>query len=107
MNNYSLTMFSYAVPYILLDVAGITYAAVQWDKHARLSMLVIASLGISIVKTGLMSVFYMLTGSAGVPSLFGAVRAADVLIGIGAHGLLIYAVFFGFREGRQSVKENK
>jgi hypothetical protein len=93
---------------MLIDVAGITYAVMDWRKHTRLSMMVIASLGISIVKTGLLNLFYMSTsGIGGSTFLFSILRGADVLIGVCAHGLLIYAVFFGFREGQESVKKMK
>jgi len=67
-------------------------------------MMVIASLGTSIVKTGLLNLFYMSTSGTGRNTfLFSLLGGADVLIGLCAHGLLIYAVFFEFREGKESV----
>jgi hypothetical protein len=107
MNSYPYAMLLYAVPYVLIDVAGITYAAVEWKKHPRLSTLVIAALGISIVKMGFMNLFYMSAGAREVSALFTVVRAADALVGFGAHALLVFAVFFGFREGQVSAKEKK
>jgi hypothetical protein len=107
MGNYPYAALLYAVPYLLIDFAGLTYAIVEWKKHPRLSAVVVAALGISIAKTGFMSLFYMSPIAREVSALFNAVRALDVLVGFAAHALLVYAIFFGFHEGRAWAREKE
>jgi hypothetical protein len=87
------------LPYMLIDLAGLAYAALEWRRHPRLSLLVTVSLAVSL---GRMVVVNLILG----PAVFGhpgvatkVILTASSLIGAAAQILLLVAAFVGFHEG--------
>lgn len=107
MLSYYISMFFFHMPNTLIDVAGISYAFTERKKHTRLSMLVMTSLGASVAMAVLMKVLDYSQMVAGPTPHMNTMRLAAVLLGAVAHAFLVYAVFFGFREGQESVREKR
>ncbi len=103
----SLSALMYSVPYFLIDIAGITYALIQWRRHPRVSLLITAALGMSLLR---MIAFDMLWPS--ISQLLGhasysyyesiPLRVMSMAISLTAYVLLIVAAFYGFQEASKA-----
>jgi len=87
-------------------VAGIvipgTYALIRWRRHPRLSLLVLGVLSISVLSNVLWFYFCPNSPSSGMvfsTMIFYLYSLTSLLV----WGLLFFAVFFAFYEGRRSA----
>jgi hypothetical protein len=87
------------MPFMLVDMAGLAYAVLEWRRHPRLSLLVTVALAVSL---GRMVVVNLILGSVVFSHPGAATRmilGASALVGAASQILLVVAAFSGFREG--------
>lgn len=99
----SFSMYAYMIPYFLIDVAGITYAVIQWRRHPRLSLMVVVALGMALSRSIAFDllwpvVSHVLGLSSGNYWDNVGLRTLASGVSVCSYGILVLAAFFGFQE---------
>jgi hypothetical protein len=105
MNNGFLSNMIYFIPYLLIDVAGLTYAIVHWRRHPRLSLLITIALALSVMRILFVNIvlpaFVSVSGGPNEPFI----NIVLTVLSTFSSSLLIVTAFFGFQEGLRAKKE--
>jgi len=104
MSGGMLSNVLFSLPAYLLYLAALTYAAIQWRRHPKLSLVLGAALVVLLVRlfgTNVLGLAYRYGyGMGGAGRLANGFLQVLFLLG---QVLLIAACFVGFAEGRRSV----
>ena len=104
----TLTTLAYMVPYFIIDVAGISYAIIQWRRHPRLSLLITLALGMSLFRLVAFDVLWpsiaQLIGHANFNYYENTgLRFLSIAIGLASYVLLVMAAFYGYQEASKTA----
>jgi hypothetical protein len=104
MQPFWLDLATHYIPAVLAIVIPAAYALIKWRQHPRVSMLILGVLGLSAASNVLWYFFCPAISSKGTvfsTAVFYLYQASGLLV----WGLLCFAVFFAFYEGRRTAQK--
>jgi hypothetical protein len=101
-----LSSLLYQAPFMLVQVAGLVFAIIQWRKHPRLSLLLTIGLGTALFHTFLFTIFLPIVADVTrlwYLSIYGSrtIRILATLISAGAYAIVVFAACYGFYEAKK------